>query len=237
MKFFFHNPYRELEQRLGYAFRDRSLLAMALLHRSYRFESEDADSDNQRLEFLGDAALGLVASAYLFAAFPQMQEGTLTCLRSRMTSGKTLAQIGLAVGIGERLKLGKGEKQTGGHSRASNVGDALEAVLGAAYLDGGLKAVRKIFAKMFIPQIEIRPEDNWSDNPKGQLQVIAQQQMKMNPKYHVVRQEGPPHAKVFTVEVILSGAGIGKGRGATKREAEQQAAQHAIQVLRQKGVT
>ena len=159
LKSFFHNPHRALERKLGYAFRSRVLLATALMHRSHRYEATGIDADNQRLEFLGDSAFGLVATEYLFKAHETLQEGSLTCLRSRLTSGKALAQIGRSIGLGEYLKLGKGERMSGGQQRASNITDAMEAILGAAYLDRGLKAVEKIFLKLFIPLIEIEPDD------------------------------------------------------------------------------
>lgn len=232
MKSFFHNPYRALERKLGYAFRSQALLETALMHRSYRYEATGIDADNQRLEFLGDSALGLVASEYLFKAHATLQEGALTCLRSRLTSGKALAQIGRSIGLGEYLKLGKGERASGGQHRASNVTDAMEAILGAAYIDRGVKAVEKIFLKLFIPLIEIEPDDAWSDNPKGQLQVIAQRRWQSNPHYQIVRQDGPSHSKMFTVRAVVGGAHLGTGRGATKREAEQQAAGQALKQLR-----
>ena len=232
LKSLFHNPNRALERKLGYAFRSRTLLATALMHRSYRYEAMGVDADNQRLEFLGDAAFGLVATEYLFKAHKTLQEGSLTCLRSRLTSGKALAQIGRSIGLGEYLKLGKGERMSGGQHRASNITDAMEAILGAAHLDRGLPAVKKIFLKLFIPLIEIEPDDAWSDNPKGQLQVIAQRRLHANPRYQVARQDGPSHSKTFTVHAIINGKHLGTGRGLTKRDAEQQAAGNALQQLR-----
>lgn len=232
LKSLFHNPYRALERKLGYAFRSRALLATALMHRSFRFETLGVDADNQRLEFLGDAAFGLVAAEHLFKAHESLQEGALTCLRSRLTNGKALAQVGRSIGLGDHLKLGKGERMSGGQHRASNITDAMEAILGAAYLDRGLKAVEKIFLKLFIPLIEIEPDDAWSDNPKGQLQVIAQRRWQANPRYQVARQDGPSHSKVFTVHAIVGGRQAGTGRGMTKRDAEQQAAAHALRQLR-----
>lgn len=231
MKRFFHNPYRPLEKLLGYTFRNKELLATALLHRSFRYESAGIRHDNQRLEFLGDAALGIVAGDYLFRAYPELEEGPLTLLRSRLTSGKALARIGGAINLGAAIKLGKGEQASGGRQRDSNITDALEAILGAAYLDGDLKAVRKIFQTLFVPLIAIHPEDGWQDNPKGQLQVIAQREWKTNPAYHLVSRVGPPHASMFTVEAVIRGKVSGIGKGASKREAEQSAARQALQAL------
>ena len=233
MRSLFHNPYRALERKLGYVFKSKALLETALMHRSYRFEATGIKADNQRLEFLGDSALGLVASVYLFKAYRVLQEGALTCLRSRLTSGKALARIGHSLGLGEHLRLGKGERQSGGKDRASNVTDAMEAILGAAYLDRGSKAVEKIFIKLFIPLIEIEPDDAWSDNPKGRLQVIAQRRWKSNPKYSVVQQDGPSHAKTFTVRVLVGGVNQGTGKGMTKRDAQQQAAAQALEQMQE----
>ncbi len=231
MRLFAKNPYRDLEKSLGYRFRDRRLLATALRHRSFRFESDEEQTDNQRLEFLGDAALGLVASDYLFRRYPDIQEGPLTCLRSRLASGKALAQLGAAIDIGRHIQFGKGEQLSGGPERDSNLTDALEAVLGAAYLDNGLKAVSKIFHALFVPTIEIDPQDRWGDNPKGHLQIVAQQRWQANPSYRVARRDGPPHASVFWVEVALRGTVLGAGRGSTKRDAEQAAARAALRAL------
>ncbi|MBI3985962.1 MAG: ribonuclease III, partial [Lentisphaerae bacterium] len=233
MRLFFHNPYRALEKKLGYSFRDKELLAMALMHPSFRFETA-APSDNQRIEFLGDSALSLVSGDYLYARFPELDEGGLTRLRSQMTCGKTLADIGMAIGLGDELKLGKGEKQTGGHRRPSTIGDALEAVIGAAYLDSGLKAVNKIFQKLFVPCIELSPTDEWSDNPKGHLQKIAQRRWKRNPHYRVVRHEGPQHAKTYFVEVNVADIIAGAGQGLNKRDAECRAAQDVLDKLAHK---
>lgn len=208
---------------------------MALMHPSFRFESQDVKQDNQRLEFLGDAVLGLISSSYLFDRFPDLAEGPMTSLRSRLASGKALAKIASAIGLGQELKLGKGELQSGGQHRASNIADAMEAILGAAYVDGGLKAVTKIFKKLFLPMIDISPDDDWSDNSKGELQQIVQKKWKMNPTYRVTAREGPSHSNQFTIKVIINGKTIGTGKGSSKREAQQQAALKTILLLRKKG--
>ncbi len=221
------NPYRQLERKLGYAFRRRRGLVMALSHPSYRFETENVQDDNQRLEYLGDAALGLVVGHFLYLKYPELQEGALTSLRSRYTSGEALAQVGHAIGLGDYLLLGKGERLSGGNRRDSNVLDAMEAILGAAYLDGGLKAVARIFKKVILPAIAIDPHDFWGDNPKGQLQALAQKRWKSGPKYEVVRRSGPSHAIQFQVRVT-AGNTAAMGAGANKREAERQAAAHLL---------
>lgn len=232
MNFFSKNPYQALEKSLGYKFRNRQLLAMALTHRSFRFESVGIDSDNQRLEFLGDAALGLVASAYFFKNHPDLQEGALTTMRSSIASGKALAQVGRSINLGVFIQLGKGEENSGGRKRNSNITDTMEAILGAAFLDGEIKAVHKIFAKLFLPMLDKNQYDHWQDNAKGHLQAIAQAKWKTNPVYRMLSQEGPPHARIFTVEVSISGKAYGQGKGASKQEAQQSSAHQALLAIK-----
>lgn len=232
IKHLFHNPYWKLEKSLGYSFRKKSLLANALLHRSLRFERAGNGEDNQRLEFLGDAALALVAGDYLFRNFPDLQEGEMTMLRSRLSNGKALAQIGQGIQLGDWLQLGKGEQKSGGHRRPSNIADALEAVIGAAYLDGGIRAVIRIFTKLFLFLIDgVESADALEDNPKGFLQEIVQRKWKTNPHYRLIRHSGPAHERIFFVRAEINGAIVGSGQGACKRDAEQSAAQDAINRL------
>lgn len=235
MKRFFYSSKTELEKKIGYTFRRKSLLNTALMHRSYRFETGDIDHDNERLEFLGDSILGLVASAYLFKKFEDSDEGCLTKLRSRMTNTRTLANVGNTVGLGEYLKLGKGEAGSGGKTRISIIANAMEAVLGAAFLDGGIRAVEKIFLKLFVPVTPAEPDDNWSDNPKGHLQSICQKQFQKNPFYRVISENGKPHDKIYTVEVEIENRRFGTGEARNKREAEEIAAKKAIAILEQTG--
>lgn len=235
MKYFIKNQYRELEKKLGYSFRRREFLATGLMHRSFRFESPEIEKDNQRLEFLGDSVLGLVSADYLYRRFPDSAEGLLTSLRSRLTSGKALVAVARAVKLGEHLKLGKGEQQSGGNARASILEDGMEALLGAAYLDGGLKAVEKIFKKLFIPMIDIDPGNGWQDNPKGELQQVVQSKWNTNPVYKLAAQQGPAHAKVFTIKVLIRGEAVATVTGSNKRDAEQRAAAKALKRLREKG--
>jgi ribonuclease-3 len=223
-----NNPYRVLEKRIGYKFRDRSLLERALTHRSYRFEHRDVSSDNQRLEFLGDAVLGLEVAAYLFRAHSNKPEGDLTSLRSRVTSGKALARIARELGVGEFLRMGRGEERSGGRERSSTLEDALEAIVGAAWLDGGKRATDKIFRKVFEVQIKELGGDVWADNPKGHLQELSQARWHESPLYQVVSQEGPPHAAVFTVEVLLPDGQIACGRASSKQKAEVAAAREIL---------
>ena len=229
MKYLFHNPYRKLEKAIGYSFRTKSLMTTAMLHRSLRFERGGGMEDNQRLEFLGDAALSLVAGDYLFRNFPELREGEMTMLRSRLTSGKALALIGQNIQLGDWLQLGKGEQKSGGHRRPSNITDAFEAVIGAAYLDGGIRAVTRIFNRLFLSLMDgVESAGQYEDNPKGRLQEMVQRKWRTNPHYRVVKQSGPSHARTFFVQAEINGAAVGSGRGSCKRDAEQNAAQDAI---------
>jgi ribonuclease III len=222
------SPYKELETAIGYRFSKRKLLEAALMHRSFRFENEDITTDNQRLEFLGDAILGFVIGAHLYEKFGDKDEGFLTSLRSQTTSGKVLAELAAEAQLGKHIKMGRGEELSGGRERASNLADGLEAVIAAAYFDGGLKAVQKIFKKLFVPRIESLTGDVWADNPKGRLQEYAQRTWKAGPRYRLIQKHGPPHAAVFTVSVDLPGGVSGTGTGSSKREAETHAAMQAL---------
>jgi ribonuclease-3 len=225
------NPYRDLEKFLGYRFRNRPLLEAALTHRSFRFENPDIQADNQRLEFLGDAVLGLVTAAHLYDQFADKDEGWLTSLRSQVTSGKALAALARDIPIGEHVRFGKGEESSGGRRRASNLTDALEAVIGAAYLDGGMKAVERIFRKIFLPLFHRLEGDIWADNPKGKLQEYAQRVTKSGPRYQIIQRDGPPHAMTFTIQVTVGDGKHGIGHGRSKHEAERNAAVDLLRAL------
>jgi ribonuclease-3 len=225
------NPYLDLEKRIGYRFRNRALLEEALTHRSYRFENPDIEADNQRLEFLGDAVLGAVASAYLFSRHPTDDEGALTERRSRLTSGKALAETARRLLLGEFLRVGKGEDRSGGRQRPTNLADALESVIGAAFVDGGTRAVERIFAAVFAEEDGSEAVATGHTNPKGALQMASQQRWKVGPTYRVVDAHGPPHATLFTVEVTLASGATARGTGWNKQDAERHAAMEALRDL------
>jgi len=228
-------PYAALEKDIGYRFRKARLIETALVHRSYRFENPDVTDDNQRLEFLGDAVIGLAVAAYLYETHGDLDEGALTARRSRVTSGKALAVIAAQIDIGPHLKIGKGELRSGGRDRASNLADALEALIGAAYLDGGFRAVGRIFHRLFLPLLAEMDGDVWAENPKGKLQDYCQQRWKQSPAYRFAHVEGPAHAATFTVEVTVGNGIRERGRGPTKRAAETQAALHMLRRLEGRG--
>jgi ribonuclease-3 len=233
-KLFFNRPYRELEKKLGHKFKNSVLLEEALTHSSRK--AEGASFDNQRMEFLGDAVLALVTSEHLYEKYPDCDEGKLTAMRIQMINAKALITIGNALEVSKYIILGKSERESGGEKKLSNIADVVEAIIGAIYLDGGLKSARKIFSKLFLPNLNVIPEDHFVDNFKGLLQFKVQKKCHENPQYHIVETFGPPHAMEFLVEVKICGKFFGKGRGKTKREAEQKAAHEALLKLGENAV-
>ncbi len=225
------NPYAKLEKTLGYRFRRRRHLEKALTHRSFRYENDGVDRDNQRLEFLGDAVLGLIAAEHLFTTFSDVQEGELTSLRSAIANSETLARIASRLDLGHYLQFGRGEEKSGGKSRSSNLADCLEAILGAAFLDGGLKAAERIFNRHFLVELEAVMGDAVLTNPKGALQELTQLRWKTSPRYKIVTEEGPAHDRTFTAEVSIDGQVFGTGVGASKQAAETIAASHALPIV------
>jgi len=221
------NNYKSLEKSLGYRFKKTELLEHALTHPSYRHESE-MPRDNQRLEYLGDAVLDLCCAQTLFHEFPDFQEGELTKIRSSLTNTQSLAQLAQHIGLGDYLFLGKGELKSGGVTRESNLADALEAVIGAAFLDSGLKAGTKIFSNLFSELIDNLSLDG-SDNPKGSLQELTQKTYQENPVYTIESETGPPHNKLYVANVSVSNKTLGHGRGSSKRSAEANAARDALE--------
>jgi ribonuclease-3 len=221
--------YGELERRIGHRFRREERLVEALTHRSYRFESAGIQTDNERLEFLGDAVLTFLSAAHLYEQLHDQSEGVMTAQRSRMISGKTLASCARVLELGTFLRMGMGEERSGGRERASNLANALEAVVGAAYLDGGLRAALKVFQHAIVPNLEVVEKDTLTDNPKGQLQEYAQAQWKASPQYEILSAVGPAHATEFTVRVTLPDGQSESGLGRSKQMAESQA---AINLLR-----
>jgi ribonuclease-3 len=227
------HPLRELEKRLGYRFKDRSLLQAALTHPSHCFEQDDAPSHNQRLEYLGDAVLGLLAAQYAFDHHTDANEGQLTVLRSQVASGKALAETARAIGLGAFLRLGKGEERSGGRERASMLADSLEAVFGAAWQDGGLRASQKLFTQLIVPRLQTIATAGSQDNPKGALQELAQGTYQCTPVYEGLAVEGPAHAPRYRTRVRVQDQ-EGLGEGTTRRAAEAEAAAQLLARLQQR---
>lgn len=222
--------YEQLQRALCYRFRDPSLLRNALTHSSYANENKNLGVRcNERLEFLGDSVLGFVVANELYRRFPDRPEGEMTRMRADMVCETTLAQAAGSIGLGEELLLGHGEEQGGGRGRASILADAMESVIAAAYLDGGLEAAQGIIARLIlvnIPEQQLRNAD-W----KTMLQELVQQHRGQTLSYCLTGESGPDHDKHFSVEVCLNGECVGAGEGTSKKRAEQAAARSAIEAL------
>jgi ribonuclease-3 len=216
----------ELGAVLGVELRDDDLARLSLTHRSYAFE-RTLGTDNERLEFLGDAVLGLVVTDLAFARFPDLSEGELAKLRAATVNMTTLADVARDLGLGELVLLGKGEEMSGGREKASILADVMEAVLGAVYLDGGLDAARELIGRLFWPRMLAYAEGEGERDYKTTLQELASQDLRSLPEYRIV-ERGPDHEKEFTATVYLGGKALGRGRGRSKKEAEQRAAREAF---------
>ena len=216
----------ELELRLGHTFERPELLAAALTHRSHSAEAGHPElAESQRMEFLGDAVLGAISAEWLVAHRRDWREGTLTKVRSRLTNAAALARVA------RKLRLGRGEERSGGREKGAVLADALEAVLGAVWLDGGPDPVRAAFAHWFSDEIAAALAAGGDDNPKGELQERMQREQKDSPRYELLEESGPPHGRHFKVAVAMGETRIGEGAGASKREAEMKAARHALEGL------
>ena len=225
-------PLSVLEKTLGYAFKDRSLLETALTGPSYRADhAAEGVQDNQRLEFLGDAVFGLLSAQQVFEQYADEKEGGLTVRRSHLASGRALAEVARRIGLGRYLRLGKGDEAAGGRDKDKSLTDALEAVFGATWCDGGIKAVRAVYATLIAGHAE-QPLDVWAENPKGRLQELAQSHAwPDSPVYELSDATGPSHAPEYTVTVKVFGGHEATGVGRTKRAAEVAAAQALLRVL------
>lgn len=220
----------ELQCKIGYTFRDFALLEQAMMHSSYANEHHlPKVRCNERLEFLGDAVLELVSSEFLFRTMPHMPEGHLTKTRASMVCEPSLALCARDIGLGEYLLLGRGEDATGGRKRDSVTSDALEALIGAIYLDGGFPCAEKFIHAHILTDLE---DKKLFYDSKTILQETIQADKGKNIVYRVVGSEGPDHDRVFTVEVLIDSKVCGEGRGRSKKAAEQEAAYEAILSLR-----
>jgi len=226
----------QLEDKLGYRFNDTQLLRQALTHRSHvhvtgllRIQS------NERLEFLGDAVLGMVVNEFLYHRFPGKEEGDLTKIKSLLVCGATLAKVAERLDLGEHLLLSRSEDGTGGRHRESILADAMESVLGAVYLDGGLEAVTRIIRAQILINVNETIQERTRRNYKSLLQEKLQARYKMPPRYKVSFTSGPDHARRFTVKVTLKGTVLGVGAGNSKKQAEQRAAETALTRLEELG--
>ncbi|MBM3263496.1 MAG: ribonuclease III [candidate division Zixibacteria bacterium] len=223
----------QVEKKLGYRFAHPVLIVQALKHRSYVYAREQSGMySNERLEFLGDAVLDLIVSEHLYEVYPKRREGRLTQLRSSVVNGVMLAEQAQKMGLGRYLLLSAAEDRSGGRQRNSILADAYESVIGAMYLDGGIEPVRVFLQRTLLT--DIRKVDTpypWR-NYKSILLEYTQSEGKGQPRYHVEGEEGPDHEKMFTIDVYVGGHPMGRGTGATKKDAEQNAAKDAATRLK-----
>ena len=221
---------KDLEAAIGYRFKNIMLLQNALTHSSYANEQwHDGLKSNERLEFLGDSILGMVVAQHLFRTFPNRLEGDLTRMRADMVCEKALAKIAVQLDLGKHLLLGNGEEQNGGRNRPSILADAVESILAACYLDGGMAAAEAFIEKFVLCNIPTEKPAN--TDYKTALQELVQQKKNQQLTYRLVSESGPDHDKTFTVEVSLNGKPVGQGTGTSKKRAEQAAAKEAMESL------
>ena len=221
-----------LEERLGYLFRNRELLLSALTHPSFAYESHDKKADNQRLEFLGDAVLQLVVSETLYTQKSEAAEGDMTRMRANLVCEPTLTRIAHTLDLGAFLRLGHGEQMTGGRDNPSNLSDALEAVFGAIYLDGGLGAVDAVISKLFSPYVELALGGRLHYDHKSLLYEWAQSDKGRDVEFKLLDMTGPEHDRQFTVGLFVEGKLINNGTGKTKKAAEQDASRRFFEDVR-----
>lgn len=229
--------FKALEKKIGYIFKENSHLRGALTHSSYSNEMRsEGRQNNERLEFLGDSVLSLVVSDYLFKRFSQMPEGELTKIRSKVVCETTLSQCARSIELGKHMLFGKGEDMTGGRERTSILADGYEALIAAIYLDGGLEASRKFILEHMNAKIEDAVAGKVFLDYKTHFQEIVQHDKDNKIKYEVVNEEGPDHCKIFYTEVSLNEMVVGKGKGRSKKESEQEAAKNALAQREQMGI-
>jgi ribonuclease III len=224
-----HGDLTEFESRIGYSFQQRELLTRALTHKSFSHEAKnDSMRDNETFEFLGDSVLGFVIGDLLFRRFPELDEGALSKMKAFLVSATSLAEKARVYGMGEVLFLGVGEEKSGGRKKDSLLANLFEAMLAGVFLDGGIDAARQLIERTFMPDVEAIDEQNLLfQDFKTALQEQAQGSGLPLPEYSVVGEVGPDHDKRFIVEVKVGNL-VTRGEGSSKKEAQQQAAKHAL---------
>ncbi len=224
-----HKQLIKLERLLEYNFTDITRLELSLTHRSFFKNSDNRNPANERLEFLGDSILGLVISEKLFEDFPLLREGELTKIKARLVNETTLYNVSKEVGLNEFIKLSPDEEKAGGRERPSIVSDAFEAVIAAVYLDGGMEPARNLILNFIYSRRDDIISDESQRNFKGDFLELTQSRGEGNPRYDVISEDGPDHAKVFNVEVYVGNEKVGHGSGNSKKESEQMAASFALE--------
>lgn len=216
-----------IETKIGHTFKDRNLLALAFVHRSYVNENRSVSNHNERLEFLGDSVLGMLVAEYLYCNLPTTPEGELSYLRSRLVEAGSCVIFVQKLKLEKHLLLGKGERRNDGRGRESILADLFEAIIGAIFLDSGIDAARRFIFDNFSTEIEMilkTPLSNW----KANLQDFCQKKYQQTPNYVVLQESGPDHSKKFKISVMIGKTQLGHGEGTSKKEAQQAAAADAL---------
>jgi ribonuclease III len=221
---------KELEDKLGYHFKNQGYLKNALTHSSYANETKSVAGSNERLEFLGDSVLGVVVADYLFKNFPDLPEGDLTKKRAALVCEKACCGFSKQLDVGKYLLLSHGEQNSGGRTRSSILADAFESIIAAIYMDGGMDEAREFILRFALPLLQAAKPKAFKDY-KTALQEIIQQNPEERLEYVLTGESGPDHDKHFSVEVHLNNNVVGKGGGRSKKEAEQQAAREAMELM------
>jgi len=221
----------KLEQKIGYSFKDKNLLLTALTHSSYANEKNDRSLSYERLEFLGDSILGLITAEFLFQHRPRLPEGRMTRLRAELVCESSLKVIAQELGIGDYMRLGRGEERSGGRERASILADMVESVIAAIYLDSGMEEARRFVIEKLLSHADLGEQHRIADY-KTELQELVQRKADGQVSYELTGESGPDHQKVFYFTVYINGEAAGEGSGRSKKEAEQAAACAALEKLR-----
>ena len=221
-----------LEEKIGYSFKNPELLLTALTHSSYANEKQGSSGSYERLEFLGDSVLGIITAEFLFRHEPSLPEGRMTRLRAELVCEVSLHKVALQLGLGEYMRLGKGEEHSGGRERPSILADMVEALIAAIYLDAGLEQARKFVIEQLLSRAEIGEGHRIKDY-KTQLQELVQRKSNQHIAYEMIGESGPDHNKLFRFCVYINGVAAGEGSGRTKKEAEQMAACKALEAMEQ----
>jgi ribonuclease-3 len=225
-------PADDLARAIGVTFSNPDLLQQSLYHRSYLNEAPDREIEsNERMEFLGDAVLGLIVSDRLYRDYPGLSEGHLSQIRALLVRWDALAQAARRIDLGSYLVLGRGEELSGGRERPSNLAGAFEALIGAAFLDGGMTKARRLVLRLLKVDFEQIAEEGVTADSKSELQHVVQTRWHQIPEYRLISSEGPDHAKLFTVEVGVGERVLGRGQGRNKKQAELNAARQALETL------
>ncbi len=210
-------------------FKNKQLFDTVFTHRSYLNEAANKIESNERIEFLGDSILSFVVSSHIFAKYPDLKEGELTNLRAILTNTETLYMIATELDLGQYLKLSKGEDEGGGRKNKSILADTLEAIIGGLYLDQGIEAAQHFIEEIILSRIDAIMGQQGLKDAKSTLQEEVQEQLKISPTYKIVREEGPDHAKIFTIQAVVDNTILGEGSGKSKQEAEKNAARDALE--------